>query len=180
MQKDNFIVITGAPGTGKSSLLKIFEEEGFKVVGEPAREILSEQRKINGKGISEINNELFRDLILSRSINKYLTTEVDDSYVIFDRGVLDTAAYSELFNLSPDVDVNAGENYKVNKIVFIAPPWKEIYVNDEERKMSFEATLPFHESLKKYYSELNYELVELPLSDVRDRIKFIKVKLGLL
>lgn len=180
MINEKYIIVTGAPGTGKSSLLRLIEDEGFKVIEEPAREILSEQREIDGNGIPELNTELFRDLILSRSISKYLSTFDTEKYTFFDRGVLDTAAYSDLFNLSSDIDVNAAKRYKANNNVFIAPPWKEIFVNDRERKMSFEATFYFNESLKNYYFKLGYNLIELPLSDVRTRVEFIKKKIGLI
>ena len=43
---ENFFILSGAPGSGKSTLLQNLKTEGFRVVPEPARQVLSEQRKI--------------------------------------------------------------------------------------------------------------------------------------
>ena len=42
-------------GAGKSTVLNSIKEKGILCIEEPAREILKEQRKINGAGVPEIN-----------------------------------------------------------------------------------------------------------------------------
>ena len=172
------IIITGAPGTGKTTLLNSLKSKGFDYIGEPAREILYEQRKVGGKGVSEVNNRLFRDLILSRSINKFLTFNTK-KLTFFDRGIPDVIAYSVLFDLDINTDLKASQEYRYNNKVFITSPWKNIYCNDKERKMSFEDILPFHDTLKKYYIKLGYELIEVPQLDVEMRADFVLNKLNI-
>lgn len=44
------IIITGAMGSGKSTVLKLLKAGGLTVVEEPARETLAEQRSIEDEG----------------------------------------------------------------------------------------------------------------------------------
>jgi predicted ATPase len=59
-------------------------------------------------------------------------------------------------------------------IVFVAPPWREIFVNDDLRRASFDDYLHFHESLLNIYDNLGYSTKILPKGSVHERIDFIK------
>ena len=69
--QNKFFILTGAPGVGKTTLIKELRSYGMTCVGEPAREILSEQRVFGGDGIPEKNPARFTDLLLSRSIQNF-------------------------------------------------------------------------------------------------------------
>lgn len=64
-------VITGAMGSGKSTVLKLLQAEGLSVIEEPARQILAEQRSIGDEGVPEKNPKFFTQLLLSRAIYQY-------------------------------------------------------------------------------------------------------------
>lgn len=68
--------------------------------------------------------------------------------------------------------------FRYNKLVFIAPPWKEIYQKDAERKQDFQEAIDTYKAINKSYIECDYELVELPKTDVSGRVNFIMSKLG--
>jgi len=101
------------------------------------------------------------------------TSKCGRKALFFDRGIADTASYSLAFGLNADTSMRAGRLFRYNNTVFIAPPWREIFTNDNERTMSFEACFPFHENLVRAYEELGYDLVELPCSDVESRSHFV-------
>ena len=46
-------VITGAMGSGKSTVLKLLQSAGLNVIEEPARQILEEQRNIGDEGFQK-------------------------------------------------------------------------------------------------------------------------------
>ena len=48
-----FFVLTGAPGSGKSTIVTVMRHLGFSCIEEPARQILAEQRSINSAGLPE-------------------------------------------------------------------------------------------------------------------------------
>lgn len=69
----NAIVMTGAPGSGKTSIMRALAERSYRYIEEPARSIIDEQRSIDGEGVYDKNSRLFIGLMLSRSIYQYLT-----------------------------------------------------------------------------------------------------------
>ena len=68
MLNNNCVILTGAPGSGKSTTIKKLRELGCLCINEPAREIIAEQRSIDGQGLSEKEPKLFIELMLSRAI----------------------------------------------------------------------------------------------------------------
>lgn len=166
-------IITGCPGSGKTTLIKCLRSIGFTCVDEPARQVIAEQRAIQGEGLSDRNVMLFTELLLSRSLESYNKHKGSSAPIIFDRGIPDVIGYAKLFGLDSKKFKSAAETDPYNKFVFIAPPWKEIYSTDDERKMTFDQTAQFHEILTIVYLSLGYELIELPLESVEKRAQFI-------
>jgi predicted ATPase len=64
-------VITGAPGSGKTLVLKELVAMGFTGVPEPAREVLAEQRAVRGMGVPEKDPTRFCDLMLARAVDDF-------------------------------------------------------------------------------------------------------------
>lgn len=169
----NKFILTGPPGSGKSAVIEKLKEEEICCVDEYAREIISEQRSINGKGLYDHDPELFKELMLSRAIHDYKKS-VDTEITIFDRGIPDILAYTDCFNLIAGAELKAAEAYKYNPLVFFAPSWKEIYTNDQERQISFEEAKLFGDNLIKIYAKLGYELLALPNGTIEERVSLIK------
>lgn len=170
------VVITGAMGSGKSTVLQLLKAQGFNVVSEPAREILAEQRSIGDEGVPEQNPKLFTQLLLSRAIFQYKQQAIHD-IVIFDRGIPDNIAYAQLFNLDYLPASNAAKLYRYDTDVFIFPAWDKIYTTDDERIMSFEDAKAFGDSVQKIYTECGYNLIEVPRVSPEERVKFIREKI---
>lgn len=171
IRKENFFVLTGAPGAGKTTLLNRLKSD-FIVEHEPAREVIQEQRDCNGNGLWDKDKNMFLDLLLKRSVEKFDKYD-ENQRVVFDRGIPDNIAYAITGKIEIERFVYAAKSRTYNSKVFILPPWHQIYTTDDERNMSFEAALDFHEELVKAYSKLNYELVEVPKTDVENRKKFV-------
>lgn len=171
--KKNYFVITGAMGAGKSTLLRTLKDKGFICIDEPAREILKEQRSINGNGVPEKNPELFNELMLSRMIyqfNQHLSIE---ETIFFDRGIADIIAYANLLNTSQRCAENAAGEYRYSKHVFFLPGWEEIYCNDDERKVDFAVANSFGNSIREIYEELGYTIIDVPFISVEERAEYI-------
>lgn len=172
------IIITGTMGSGKSSVLNEINKDGHKVVPECARTILAEQRSFDGHGLPEKDPSLFCELLLSRTLYQYKNYK-NDSLTIYDRGLPDIIAYAKLFNLDLSHFKSCANQHRYNIKVFLLEPWSEIYVNDDERKMTFKEAELFHDDLVNIYKELNYELLIVPKASVEERAAFIYQRLGL-
>ncbi len=173
MRMTKRFVITGAMGSGKSTVLKLLQAEGLTVVEEPARQILAEQRSIGDESVPEKNPKFFTQLLLSRAIYQYKQMQHLDAIVIYDRGVPDIIAYAQLFDLDYLPAHKASKLYRYETNVFIFPAWKDIYVTDDERIMSFEAAKNFGIEAQKIYKEYGYTLIDVPCVSPQERAQFI-------
>lgn len=170
-------VLTGAPGSGKTAIL----DELAAVVpnmGEPAREILAEQRATGGAGTPDRDPSRFVELLLLRSIEKHRAAQQLAGSVLFDRGLPDCVAYSIVLGIDPTPSLRASDVYRYGRRVLLLEPWKEIYVTDDERTMSFAATKGFQEAIKDAYDRTGYTLLEVPRGSVAERAAFVRAAMG--
>ena len=110
---NRFFVLTGGPGSGKTTLIEALEARGYATTEEAGRGVIREQMQGGGSGR-----------------------------------------------------------------VFIAPPWKEIFGADEERRQSWEVAVRTYETMVGTYSDLGYALVELPCTTVERRADFVIAAVG--
>ncbi len=91
-----------------------------------------------------------------------------------DRGVPDVLGYLTSCALPvPEHIRRAAELYRYNPRVFIAPFWAEIFTQDAERKQDTAEAEATFKVMAKTYSELGYELVELPRASIEQRTSFV-------
>jgi predicted ATPase len=173
MRSADLHILTGAPGSGKTAILDNIAAD-IRCVGEPAREILAEQRAIDGDGTSDGNASLFVELLLQRSIDKHVSARTGNVPVLFDRGVPDCIAYASAMGIDPSRSIRAAERYRYHDQVLMLPPWEEIYTVDDERTMSFADTLPFHDALVDAYERARYVIVEVPRGSIELRAAFVR------
>ncbi len=166
-------ILTGAPGSGKSTILDALDG-GLRVMGEPAREVLAEQRAIDGDGTHDRDRSLFVELLLQRSVDKYQTALHEARPVLFDRGVPDCITYATLMDVDPAPSLEAALAHRYHPEVLILEPWEAIYSTDDERTMSFEQTHPFQDALVEAYTRTGYSLIVVPTGSIADRAAFVR------
>ena len=172
-KKNNYFILTGAMGAGKSTILQALIKLKFMCIEEPARPIIAEQRGIDGDGIYDKDTKLFIELMLSRAIFQYKQMQNYHGTVIFDRGIPDMIAYAHGASLDLTHVQKAAKKYLYNNLVFHTSGWKEIYQTDDERKMSFEAATQFGDDVKNIYLKLGYKVIDVPFDTPEMRAKFI-------
>ncbi|MFZ4928082.1 AAA family ATPase [Chryseobacterium sp. Mn2064] len=169
-------IITGGPGAGKTTLLNELSRRGFITVPEEGRRIIREQIDTHGEGLPWKNKEYFAELMFDASVKIFqkMRDSSSSEIVFFDRGIVDTLGYLNLENIPipHEMRVKAKE-MMYHKSVFILPPWKAIYENDEERKQTFEVAESTFNHIKRIYQEYSYNLVEVPKAEVSERADFI-------
>ncbi len=171
MKKDNFFVITGGPGGGKTTLLELMQANGIPYVPEVARALISERISLNLPPRPEPFE--FALQIFEKDLGNFLRHSDDSSVRFFDRSLVDSAGMLKShFRSQKDLDHVLNE-YRYNSRVFITPPWKEIYCNDNERDQTFEDAVRVYNELFHWYSVNGYELVVLPKDTAEARAEFI-------
>jgi predicted ATPase len=172
MQKK--IVITGGPGTGKSTVIEELVKRNYMCMPEISREVTLNARK---KGIEQLfltKPLLFSEMLLEGRVNQYIEAETkNNNIVFFDRGIPDVHAYMNYISIDyPKMYINKSNLYRYNYI-FLMPPWEEIYISDNERYENFEQALAIHNHLERTYKKLNYPIIEVPTGTVEKRTDFI-------
>jgi predicted ATPase len=171
---ENLFVITGGPGVGKTTLLHELERRGCAVVPELARQIIQEQVQTKGNALPWADMKSYTHLMLSRSVESFLSLNQASFPTLCDRGIPDALCYARIINL-PDVREleSACARFRYNRQVFVLPPWKEIYKTDTERKQSFDEAVRVYEEMVRVYEVCGYEIREVPQREVQLRAEFI-------
>ena len=165
-------VMTGGPGAGKTTTLDALAARGFRSVPDSARAIIR-QRKEAGLSPRQPLGQFGMEM-LSIDIAQYRNTTVADIPVFFDRGVGDAVAFLFLQGALTSGEVKAYiAEFRYNELVFLFPPWREIYHTDTERDQSFLHAVAVSEQVRTWYTQWHYTLVEVPRQSVEARADFI-------
>ncbi len=169
-----FHVITGGPGSGKTSLIDALARAGHAHTVEAGRAIIQDQLAIDGPALPWRDPQAFAELMLSWELRSYRMAEAMSGPVFFDRSVTDLLGYLTLIGRPVPAHIaRAAARFRYNQRVFVAPPWPEIYAQDAERKQTLEEAVRTYEALVTAYAACGYELVSLPLVSVEERVRFV-------
>lgn len=169
-----FVVITGGPGSGKTTLIETLAAAGHARTFEAGRAIIQDQRRIGGAALPTVDVALFAEMMLCWELRSYGESAHYAGPVFFDRGVPDVIGYLRLMDLAiPQHIDRAARLYRYNPRVFIAPPWPAIFGQDEERKQDFSEAVRTYHSIVRTYRDYDYELIELPLDSPEARKNFV-------
>jgi predicted ATPase len=171
---EELFVITGGPGAGKSALLDALVDLGYACMAEGGRTIIRDQMAIGGPALPWADAALFEELCLSWHFRSYHLAGQERGPVFFDRGVPDTVGYLNLQGKAVPAHMHAATHrFRYHSRVFVAPPWRKIYLADAERTESFPRAIKVYESVTEAYLECGYELIALPRVPIEERVRFI-------
>lgn len=173
-------MLTGGPGTGKSTIINALIKRGYACMEEISRKVTLDAQKDGIQQLFLTNPLLFSELLLKGRIAQYKSSKkIDTDIVFFDRGIPDVLAYMDYIGDSYTEDfVSPAENFIYDK-VFILKPWEAIYKSDNERYESFPQAKKIHEYLFKTYKHYNYTPIDVPFGTVDERTDFILKTLNL-
>ena len=150
---ERFHVITGGPGSGKSTLIEALGRRGFAHTIEAGRAIIQDQIAIDGPALPGRDPLAFAELMLSWELRSYRAAEAESGPVFFDRGVPDMVGYFRLLGRpAPSHVTRSVERFRYNRRVFLAPPWPAIFTQDAERKQTPEEAERTYEAMVAAYS----------------------------
>ena len=175
------IVITGGPGTGKTSIVTQLEYRGFHCFHEIIRTMTLDAKK-EGRPEAFVTNPLafvsdpyvFNQNLLEGRIVQYReATRIMEPFVFYDRGIPDILGYMDYFEQAYEAHfIEACSENRYDHVVLL-PPWEEIYVSDNERMESFEEALDIHDRLEAIYVRFGYKPLAVPMGPVEERVTYI-------
>src|SRR5687768_12386366 len=102
-KQTNWYVITGGPGSGKTTTVNLLKQRGYKTTIEHARHYLDTKMQ-DGRTVKEIreNQAEFQLGVLEMQIAEERVLSPKD-IIFLDRAIPDALAYYRFLNLTPDL-----------------------------------------------------------------------------
>ncbi|KWK70712.1 AAA family ATPase [Burkholderia ubonensis] len=169
-----FFVVTGGPGSGKSTLIDALERAGFARSQEAGRGVIRDQVAVDGPALPWRDRSAFAELMLGWEMRSHHLARQARGPVFFDRGVPDVIGYLRLSGLAVPAHAEAAaRRFRYHRRVFIAPPWPDIYTQDAERRQDFAEAVRTCDAMVECYASYGYRLIELPRASVKARVHFV-------
>ncbi len=164
-------VLTGGPATGKTTTAQALMEKGFHIVPEAARFIIEMEQERGGEILPWKKFDLFQIAVTRKQLE--LESLIRDAPIAFlDRGIVDNIAYCKLKGIeTPKEVLEAASKNRYHGIFLL--DMLPVYENDPARREDPITAAKIHESIKKTYLEIDYDVVEVPPLSVQERIEFI-------
>jgi len=174
-------ILTGAPGAGKTVLLRRLEVAGFPVVAEAATDLIA---LITARGVAEHWKEpsFIEDIVALQRARQLRADAWNDEVIFFDRSPICTWALCEYAGREPPAAL-AEEMARIERerlyerrvfflqlMGFITPT--------EARRISLADSERFAAINREVYARFGYELVAIPPDDVETRFERVIAALG--
>jgi predicted ATPase len=166
-------IITGAPGTGKSTIIDALRQSGHICFDEIARKIIAQELKQGTNRLPWIDIRSFSEMVLEEML-KQKPDVLKEPLSFLDRGIPDIIGYFNYTKVTPAAHYfESLRDFPYQNKVFFTPLWEEIYVTDSERLETTEEAKKISEALFKTYTSLGFNVVEIPKASINERLKFI-------
>ncbi|MEU0988248.1 AAA family ATPase [Streptomyces sp. NPDC005953] len=173
-------VLTGTPGSGKTSILRCLAERGYGVVEEAATAVIA---RAQAHGEPEPwTRPTFVDDVVELQRQRQLETITTSPVQVFDRSPLCTLALARYLRLSvsrtlaAEIErITTEEIYErqvffVRNLGFCEPT--------SARRISFEESLVFEGFHEESYRAFGYELIDIPADFLARRVSAVSSALG--
>ncbi len=171
-------VLTGAPGSGKTSLLQALAGRGWPVVHEAATDVIAREQ---AEGVDEPRlTGNFTSKIVSLQLERQLRS-VRADVQLFDRSPVCTLALARYLGHPPTPALQRAVARAIHdgvyeNEVFLVRPLGSIE-RTPARRISYAEALEFEAVHEAVYRELGFALVEIPRGSISARVAAVETHL---
>jgi predicted ATPase len=173
-------ILTGAPGSGKTSILRILRAQGYDAIDEAATDVIASE---HARGVAEPwRDPQFIDKIIELQRSRQLAANGGTRIQIYDRSPVCTLALARYVDLpitstlSDEIERIIRERVYNQQVFFIRPiGFVELTA---ARRISFEESLEFERVHETEYARLGFRLVDIPPGSAEDRAAMVQAQLG--
>jgi predicted ATPase len=140
-----------------STLVNALGTRGFSMVQEPGRRIVSEELAGNGNALPWVDLAQFSRRAFSMAQVDLVRAKSFKGYVFFDRGLVDAAVSLQFAGGDAYSSTLRGVRHYADT-VFVAPPWAEIFSQDEERRHGFGTAVAEFHRIQAALLDLGYDI----------------------
>lgn len=168
----NWYVITGAPSSGKTTLINRLRDLGYQTSSEVAREYIEALlNNHHGLSLSDIKKNILslQRKILSIELHRERCFKAE-SLIIFDRGTPDSLAYLRMHQLDTKAIKKSCSHHRYKSIFYChGLPIEHDGIRTEDEA----SAKKIGELIYNAYEELNYPIIELPVISIEARLQII-------
>jgi predicted ATPase len=174
-------VLTGAPGAGKTAIVRQLEVDGYRVVAEAATDVIALEQAL-GQPEPHAHPGFIDRIVELQRRRQSAAGSPEGDVVFFDRSPVCTLALSrwlgclESVQLAAELDrvlqagVYARTVFFVQSLGFVTPT--------SARRISLSDSLAFGEVHRRTYTELGFRLVDVPAGPLAVRAGLIRREAG--
>lgn len=126
----------------------------------------------DGLALPWVDATAFLRRAVEMALADWASATASGGWVFFDRGLIDAAVGLQHLTGEPLLE-KFGQSHRYHRLVFLAPPWPEIYVQDAERRHGLDTAISEYSRLLEVYPSLGYEVSILPMASVAQRVDFV-------
>jgi predicted ATPase len=174
-------IITGAPGAGKTAILRQLELDGFSVVEEAATDVIA-AAQAQGTAQPWTHPSFIDEVANLQKDRQMRASHQPDEVQFHDRCVVCTAALAVYLGypfspfLAAELERVKKEAIYQNRVLFIRN--LGFITPTEARRISFEETLRFEQIHEETYRDFGFDLISVEPKSVAERVSLIKAAIG--
>jgi predicted ATPase len=172
--KTNWYVVTGSPCSGKSSVIRYLSFLGYHTVASPSRTYIDVEMS-KGRKIEEIRADEadYQKRIFEMKIDQ-IKKLPKENLIFFERGLPDSIAYYIFSGANPASITEICREIRYKGVFLLERlPYKRDYARVE----SEEGAKRLHELIRKAYLGLGYDIIEIPVKPIDERVRMILGKI---
>jgi len=169
-------ILTGTPGSGKTSIIRELKAKGYSVVEEAATDVIALEH-MNGSPEPWRQAEFIDKIVGLQKQRQIQASTLPDELQFYDRSPICTYALSRWLGRSPSAHlleemqrIESGNIYQrqvffIENLGFCEPT--------EARKISFEESLAFEKLHWEIYNSFGYDCIRITVDSLSERVNNI-------